>query len=334
MGQCPYRSIIPPTPYGTSRPLWSVMIPTYNCAKYLPQTLTSVLVQDPGPDVMQIEVIDDYSTDNPETVANDLGHGRVNFYRQPENVGHIKNFETCLRRSRGMLIHLLHGDDCVRDGFYQKMQQAFDENPEIGAAFCRQIFMDEHGHWQGISDLEQLTSGILHNGLERLAVEQRIMTPSIVVRRDVYEILGGFDRRLMCSEDWEMWVRVAAHYLIWYEVEPLAVYRMHTESNTGRHVRNGEDVIYTHQAIEIIKKYLPSESAEKLSAKAKETYALSALDIAYSMLTKRDMPAAIAQTREAFKLSYSLKVIQRFIQLLIRAQVRGLHKRFQRRQFP
>ena len=38
------------------RPLWSVMIPTFHCARFLRQTLESVLSQDPGPDVMQIEV--------------------------------------------------------------------------------------------------------------------------------------------------------------------------------------------------------------------------------------------------------------------------------------
>jgi glycosyltransferase involved in cell wall biosynthesis len=111
------------------------MIPTYNCANYLRETLNSVLVQDPGSELMQIEVVDDCSTlDDPEAVVKELGKGRVQFYRQPENVGYIKNFETCLQRSRGQLIHLLHGDDCVRDGFYRKMQGLFEEYPEIGAA--------------------------------------------------------------------------------------------------------------------------------------------------------------------------------------------------------
>ena len=48
-----------------SRPFWSVMIPTYNPrAEYLEETLKSVLQQDPGPEQMQIEVIDDCSSDN------------------------------------------------------------------------------------------------------------------------------------------------------------------------------------------------------------------------------------------------------------------------------
>jgi GT2 family glycosyltransferase len=71
---------ITPVPEGVHRPFWSVMIPTYNCANYLAQTLESVLAQDPGPERMQIEVIDDCSTkDDPEAVVREIGKGRVSF---------------------------------------------------------------------------------------------------------------------------------------------------------------------------------------------------------------------------------------------------------------
>jgi hypothetical protein len=252
-------------------------------------------------------------------VVKELGGGRVTFFRQQQNVGHTANFATCLERSRGKLVHLLHGDDYVRNGFYQKMQSAFEQRPDIGAAFCRQIFMDERGHWQNISSLEQAASGILDSWLERLASEQRIMTPSIVVRRDVYEQLGGFDRRLVCSEDWEMWVRIAARYPIWYEVEPLAVYRMHGESNTGRHIRTAEDMRYTHAAIEMFQSYLPRNIAVDIVPRARQTYAISALDTAYAMFTKRDSAAMRAQLREALRLSWSLKIVRHLVRLSVRA---------------
>src|SRR5689334_11194856 len=90
-----YRAEILPLGAEITRPFWSVMIPTYHCARFLRQTLESVLAQDPGPESMQIEVVDDGSTlDDPAAVVAEVGRGRVAFYRQPRNVGHTKNFET------------------------------------------------------------------------------------------------------------------------------------------------------------------------------------------------------------------------------------------------
>jgi len=179
-----YRAEIPPVPDGVDRLLWSVMIPTYNCARYLRETLASVLAQDPGPDVMQIEVVDDHSTrDDPEAVVREMGRGRVAFFRQSRNVGHVENFASCLRRSRGHLIHLLHGDDFVVDGFYRSLGRLFEAYPEIGAAFCRHTYIDPEGATLSVSELERDDSGVLEGWLEKIATGQRIATPSIAVRQ-------------------------------------------------------------------------------------------------------------------------------------------------------
>src|SRR5690554_4398395 len=54
---------IEPLKDATHRPRWSVMIPSYNCIEYLRDTIQSVLLQAPSAEEMQIEVIDDYSSD-------------------------------------------------------------------------------------------------------------------------------------------------------------------------------------------------------------------------------------------------------------------------------
>ncbi|BAZ42344.1 family 2 glycosyl transferase [Calothrix sp. NIES-4101] len=319
--QHPYRATIPPVPSETPQPLWSVMIPTYNCAHYLRETLASVLSQDPGPEVMQIEVVDDHSTkDDPEAVVRELGQGRVSFYRQPENVGYIKNFNTCLERSHGNLVHLLHGDDGVRDSFYGKMQQAFEKSSDIGAAFCRHISMNENGHWQCFSTLEQPESGVIENWLEKIAVINRLQPPSMVVQRSVYEKIGGFDSRISCcAEDWEMWVRIAAHYPVWYEVEPLALYRVHSSSLTGRCARTGQNVRDLRQIIEIIQPYLPQANASDLSKKARENWAIYAIrDITPQIFAMGDLTATITQIQESLKCSNSSKVMKELISMLWR----------------
>ncbi len=296
------------------------MIPTYNCASYLRATLQSVLAQDPGTDCMQIEVVDDCSTsDDPAVVVDEVGKGRVAFYQQPENVGHCRNFDTCLQRSRGRLIHLLHGDDLVREGFYQKLEHIFAEHPQIGAAFCRYMSIDEQGHWQTISPLERTESGVLSDWLEKIATGQRLQPPAMVVRREVYERLGGFDQRIShYGEDWEMWVRIAAHYPVWYEVEPLALYRIHSQSLTGKASRTGQNGRDLRQVIEINKSSLPKNRMVYWTAQAKKNFASACLRRASRMLNARDFDAAFAQIREAIRTYRSWPVITRALLLFMR----------------
>jgi glycosyltransferase involved in cell wall biosynthesis len=294
------------------------MIPTYNCASFLRETLCSVLAQDPGPELMQIEVVDDCSRrDDPAAVVEEVGRGRVSFYRQTGNVGHCLNFDTCLQRSRGRLIHLLHGDDCVREGFYRKMERAFVDRPEIGAAFCRYVSMDEDGHWQTIAPLEQPASGVIPNWLEKIAVGQRLQAPSMVVRREVYERLGGFDRRISSyGEDWEMWVRIAAQYPVWYEVEPLALYRVHRSSLTGNTVRTGKNARDLRQVMEINRSYLPEEYADEWTNRARYSFAMACLRRARRLLDGREEQGALAQTWEALKTYGSPSVLMQAAYLL------------------
>jgi glycosyltransferase involved in cell wall biosynthesis len=297
------RPALAPVPAGQDRPLWSVMIPTYNCAGYLRETLAGVLAQDPGPAAMQIEVVDDCSTfDDPEAVVAELGQGRVEFFRRPRSGGHIQNFETCLQRSRGRLVHLLHGDDVIRPGFYHSLAAAFTSHPDLGAAFCRHDYIDETGRRLGESPPERSDSGLLDGWLERIAVNQRIQTPAIVVRRDVYETLGTFDRRLRWVEDWEMWTRIAAHYPTWYEVRSLAAYRLHASSNSTRLARTGENVRDVRRAIAIINRYLPRALAHEVALRSREHWARYFLDdLVPRLIASGDRRAAVAQIVETWK---------------------------------
>ena len=276
------------------------MIPTYKCADYLRLTLTHVLAQDPGPDHMQIEVIDDCSTkDDPEGVVRELGHGRVQFYRQPQNVGAITNFNTCVQRSRGKLVHLLHGDDFVQDGFYQRLQAPFLENDTIGAAFCRLNYIDENGIYRLTTRLEQPHTGVLPHALSLLAVSNRIGTPAIVVKRQAYEQLGGFNPKLFHSADWEMWVRIASKYAIWYETEPLASYRVHSQSDTSRLFKTGANMQDRRRCIAACRRYLPPRQANQLTRKALGYSVLYGLRGASRLAKNGQWQTSLVQFQEA-----------------------------------
>jgi hypothetical protein len=207
-------------------------------------------------------------------------------------------------------VHLVHGDDMVRDGFYETMAQRFQSHPEIGAAFCRQIIIDANSKPIHVSEPIEPESGILQNWLERIATGQRLQTPAMVVRRQVYEKVGGFDRRIRYyGEDWEMWVRIAANFAVWYENEPLAVYRVHASSLSGKTQRTGENIQDLRCAIEINRGYLPPAEADRISSQALKAAALGALRRSRRMIQAGEMHAPLAQMREALLCSHSAHVV-------------------------
>ena len=248
------------------RPLWTVIIPTYNCANYLKETLASVLAQDPGKAFMEIIVVDDHSTkDDPEAVAKEYGQGRVKFIRQEKNVGKVKNYEAGLRASRGTYIHQLHGDDLVYDGFYSEMERLFNANPNAGAAFCRTNYIDSKSRVTGVTGMIQDNEGIVPDILEKLYTQQYIQTPSMVVKREVYETIGCFDRRLNCMEDWEMWIRIANNYPIAVSNKVLAAYRSHEENATNNTFKDGT-ALKMHQLIcDLVDGYIEPGIKQKFS---------------------------------------------------------------------
>lgn len=241
----------------------SVVIPTYNCNQYLAKTLESVLSQDLGPEFMEIEVVDDCSTESPEFLIDEIGKGRVKFYKQPKNVGHVKNFETGIRRAKGDIIHLLHGDDYVLPGFYEEMLKMYQANPEIGACYCRHFFVDEDNDIKGISELLAKENMVLLDFHRSLINGQRIQTPSITVKKKVYDTLGYFNPNLTWTEDWEMWVRISSKYPIGYIKNPLASYRIHSSSSTGNKSITGENIQDLKRIKKIFYKYLSSTTEKK-----------------------------------------------------------------------
>jgi len=247
------------------------MIPAYNRTQYLEKTLTSVLSQDPGADEMQIEVVDDASSlDDPEPIVRRIAGNRVSLARNPKNLGLMPNFNNCIDRSRGHWVHILHTDDLVLPGFYKQLKIALEERNDIGAAFCRHAHIDENDRWNATSALERPTAGVLPNFIEKIGVSNRIQFPAIVVSRSAYERLGTFRLDLPYAADWEMWIRIAAHFPVWYEPNVLAAFRGHSESATAALMRSGEALVDLRRCIEISHRWLPPERAETISRAAKE----------------------------------------------------------------
>lgn len=231
---------IEPLASAVARPTWSVMIPTYNCAQYLGEAIKSVLAADVPTEHMQIEVVDDYSTkDDPEAVVREVGGGRVAFHRQAENVGLSNNFNTCIRRSRGHLVHILHGDDRVAAGFYERVGAAFTCWTDAAAVFTRTFIIDEVGALEGLSDRIPEAEARPTRDARWMYYRNPLYTPSVVVRRDFYERHGGFRPELSHVADWDVWARAITSGGGVALNEPLADYRMFGANHTSQLLRSG-----------------------------------------------------------------------------------------------
>lgn len=285
------------------RPLWSVMIPTYRGERHLAAALASVLDQDPGPDAMQIEVVDDCSPTPVEDLVREVAGDRVSVFRHAENRGHVATFNTCLERARGELVHLLHDDDAVRPGFYDRLASAFTARPEIGAAFCRYISIDDRGLWLRLARLEQMRAGVLEGWHETIATGQRLQTVCIAVRKSVYEELGGFDTSIdSYGEDWEMWTRIASRYPVWYEPEALALYRVGLDGSlTSSAVRTADNIRQLLHVIELNRAGLPPEREAAVTARARRVTATTAIHRGIKLARAGDARGSYAQLHASLR---------------------------------
>lgn len=256
---------VQPVNAGAPRPLWSVMIPTYNCAKYLPETLRSVLEQDQGPEHMQIEVIDDASADRPEDVVRSFGVGRAEYFRQPVNRGAGANFNTCVNRSRGELVHILHGDDVVRPGFYDHVTQLARQWPTAALLATRVFRIDEAGVLLNMTPRLPKFERLTHEPGSFL-YENLLQFAGVVIRRSFYEAHGGFIPSLVHTGDWEMWLRAITLGGGVVSPEPLACYRIFEGNDSSRLRLTGENVRDSMRFARLIAARIPGFDAERFRA--------------------------------------------------------------------
>lgn len=228
---------IEPVGEDVPRPLWSVMIPSFNSLpSYLRQTLDSVLAQDPGPAQMQIEVVDDCSNeDDLEALVRECGNGRVSFYRKPEHEGMAAMFNSCIRRSWGQLVHILHSDDYLLPGFYPRLADVAAHHPDVALIASRSFLVDHESAIIGVTERLPALEGGAHV-VDSFFYRTPIQTPGVVVRRAFYERHGGFTD-VPCLLDCEMWTRAISLAGGVVTAEVLACYRMFEENHSAQSAR-------------------------------------------------------------------------------------------------
>ena len=198
---------------------YSVIIPTYNYGRYLPESLGSALNQNVPP--FEIIVIDGGSTDNtPNVIKPYLTDTRIKYIRT-ENRGVSAARNTGIELAQSELIAFLDADDIWVHNKLELQLPLFN-NPRVGVVYSLRHPFNEEGL---IEDFEHVK---VYRGpvIPYLMEHNFICLSSAVVRRVCLDKAGLFDGRLWQGEDMDLWLRIAAEgYEFNYINEPLVHYR-------------------------------------------------------------------------------------------------------------
>ncbi len=183
----------------------SVVIPTYNRADLLVETLKSVFSQTVAP--CEVVVVDDGSTDETEAVMSSWSD-RLRYVRQ-ENQGVAVARNYGLRLARGEWVAYLDSDDLWAPEKIQRDQETHERHPTAQVLYGGSRRMSP-GH----VGRALLPPDASDRFLEALAMRNTLSVGGVTVRRDVLAETPGFleDAVLGPSADWELWVRLAARY--------------------------------------------------------------------------------------------------------------------------
>ena len=224
-------------------PKISVLIPTYNYARFLAEAIESVLAQDFQD--FELLIVDDCSADNTAGVVRPFcaRDARVHFSVNSANLGMANNWNHCLEQARGEYIKFLFGDDklCHSAGPGQNARIAATRYPSAVLAAAARAILDEKSN---VVDVYQDLADGCHNGRKIITAclmengKNLVGEPSAVLFRKS-DARRGFDAGYRQIVDVEMWFHLLEKGDLAYTREPLCAFRCHPRQQTERNTASG-----------------------------------------------------------------------------------------------
>jgi glycosyltransferase involved in cell wall biosynthesis len=212
-------------------PLVSVIIPSYNRAKLVPETIKSVLNQTFQD--FEIIVVDDGSTDNTYKTVSSFP---VKYIKQ-ENQGLPNARNTGIRAAQGKYIAILDSDDCFFENSLEKRVEVMEKYPRVALVYSQILTMDENSQVTGMT-YPPFKKSYLRDGrreLHDLLYVNHIPASTVMIRRSSLDQVGLFNPTFIHGqEDLEMWVRLCAAYDSAFIAEPLLKLRIHSQRMTSQ----------------------------------------------------------------------------------------------------
>ena len=239
-------------------PKISVVIPVYNVAPYIKETLDSVFAQTYKN--FEVVLINDGSEDTAELEEKLAPYFDKIVYGRQENLGasEARNAAICL--ARGDVIAFLDGDDVWLPGFLET-QLDFIEKNNFEMVYCNALLFGEP-LFAGKTYMQNSPSSGEVTAASLLAADCNVITSGTIVKKDSLVKVGLFDPQLRRMQDFDMWFRLAqAGTNIGYQRDILIKYRVRADSLTGTNISRAEREV---SALNFIKSKYKLSAAEQV----------------------------------------------------------------------
>jgi glycosyltransferase involved in cell wall biosynthesis len=238
---------------GMNVPAISVILPVYNCEKYIGKAIDSVLRQTFTD--FELILINDGSTDQSENIILSFTDPRIVYIKNEKNCGLIYTLNRGIEQAKGKYIARMDADDVCMPERLAKQKLFLDEHDEIAMVASTVNFIDEHDREKGSWPLDRKT--ISPFSIRKvMPYENCIAHPSVMIRSDIIKKLQ-YKEYQKNIEDYDLWLRMLNCGMNIAKIEePLLLYRLHGDSVTTIHLKS-KNVFFTHSRMK--RKFLAGE---------------------------------------------------------------------------
>jgi glycosyltransferase involved in cell wall biosynthesis len=216
----------------TTQSLVSIVIPAYNHAPYVAETIDSVLRQ--TYQNWELIIIDDGSTDATPEIIQRYSDPRIRAYRQ-ENRGLSATLNRGIELARGQYFAFLPSDDIYEPDKLAVQVPVLEENPTVGVVFSWQTVIDTEGKLsteQHVQEWFTVSFETKEEIFPALFERDFLSTPTHLLRMECFARVGRFDESLVTAQDYDLWLRILQYYDMRLLKRPLVKMRWHEHNQT------------------------------------------------------------------------------------------------------
>jgi len=207
----------------SSRPLVSIVTPSFNQARYIEATMQSVLSQDYSP--IEYMVVDGSSNDGTVDVIKKY-ESKIAWWVSEKDRGQTDAINKGFARAKGEILAWLNSDDTYEPGAVSAAVKYLQEHPKVGMVYGDCNFINESGRVIGKFGAAQTNYRLLRQGYSHIPQQ------TMFFRADLWKRVGPLDPSFYFAMDYDLWTRIAARSEIKYVPQIWANFRLHTSGKT------------------------------------------------------------------------------------------------------